>query len=238
MILETHQKKAPEVLRRTAKQNGGGPKGAFGVMSVEGRKVEMRCENESVPGNMPKRAQKFFNSKGFKYKFIFILPGGEMLGDDEDDSDEAEAGVADSSQLEANEQTEARAPDGAAEPEDSEDAGGQRADASTDAARERMMGVFRSMNAPLREALAHAEPPVKQRLSKLSKAFGTEIKGEDMRRAAGVLQLLKKTLEETTGASAGPDPETEMRLAKRTADLDNVEADIDALIAQFRQEQV
>ena len=57
-----------------------------------------------------------------------------------------------------------------------------------------------------------------------------------MRKAAGVLQLLKKSLDEV-GASgsgdSGPDPEAEKRRAGRSVEIADVERSVDELLARF-----
>lgn len=237
MVLETHRKKAPEVLLRNARKKGGGRRGARGVMSISGKIVEMRCEDEAVPGNLPKLAKKHFMSQGHNYKFIFILPNGETIGEGEaeDGSEDGELVAEDS---------------GAADPADTDaapataTAAGGGEDGRIDAARATMMKSFEAVKQPLKDALTKVDPETRNRLGTLAKTFGTEVKGRDMRKAAGVLKLLRSTLETaqagaTAGAEAeaeaeaGSDPALVERRGNRLARLDALEADVDTLLARF-----
>ena len=229
MVLETHIKKAPSALKRLARKNGGSVKGASGTMTVDGRVVQMQCEEDGIPGTLPKAAKKHFRGLGFNFKFVFILPNGETLGDPDDDAEEAE-GTDDGTQSSDGAPGEAIAEGASPEEEDSSQ------DAKADEARKRMVAAFKSLNEPLRNAITAADPAMKQRLSTLAKTFGVEIKGDDMRKAAGVLQLLKKSLDEV-GASgpgdSGPDPEAEKRRAGRSVEIADVERSVDELLARF-----
>ncbi|MFQ5623077.1 MAG: hypothetical protein ACE5FS_06745, partial [Paracoccaceae bacterium] len=79
IVLETDLRKAPEVLRRIAKSNGGGVKGATGVMNVSGKVVELDCDDDNVPAALPKMAKRHFAQRGLAYKILVNLPGGETL---------------------------------------------------------------------------------------------------------------------------------------------------------------
>lgn len=204
LVFEWDRRRPTKTLMRNAKERGGTQRGAMGTLTLEGRVASLHCINEKVPSSLPKRAKKFFNSKGYKYKFQMHLPGGEVIGDEDEEEAAAEAdGVSGSSGQAAEE-------DGTAE--SSADGGNQ------DALREKLIRAFRAMNDQLRSTIAATEPPTARRLSTLAKSFGAEVKGGDLRKAGAMLTLLKKTMaqagaEAAAGGEAAETDDTAGQLA-------------------------
>jgi len=93
IFLEAHPTKAPDVMRRQAKANGGGPKGAQGVMAVSGKLIELTCETDDVPRNLGKLAKRHLAERGIAFKVVLILPGGERLEDEEDGEASSDGGM-------------------------------------------------------------------------------------------------------------------------------------------------
>ncbi|MFQ5624700.1 MAG: hypothetical protein ACE5FS_15050, partial [Paracoccaceae bacterium] len=79
LVFEADIRKPPAAMRRLAKANGGGAKGASGVMTVSGKLIQFQCDDDNVPRALTKLARKHFSERGFAYKFEISLPGGESL---------------------------------------------------------------------------------------------------------------------------------------------------------------
>ncbi len=79
IVVEAHIKKSPNILLKAAKKNGGTAKGAWGVMNLNGRTLELEPENDKIPGTLPKLAKKFFSERGVPFKVNIKEPsdGGE-----------------------------------------------------------------------------------------------------------------------------------------------------------------
>lgn len=83
-IIEAHPKKPTEMMRRAAKARGGGPKGAQGVLTVEGKTFMLACEADDVPAALPRIVRRYLADLGHPLKVIFNLPSGANLDDAED----------------------------------------------------------------------------------------------------------------------------------------------------------
>jgi len=84
LVLRAHPRLPAENLRREAKAAGGGPKGATGVLSVQGKVMVLSCEI-APPGPFAKMAQKSLMAQGVAMKVRIVLPDGTMqeaVGDD------------------------------------------------------------------------------------------------------------------------------------------------------------
>ena len=86
LVLETHPKKGADILRRNAKAAGGGPKGAAGVMRIQGKVIELACEDDSAPGTLVKLAKKHFAERGLAYKIIMTTPSGAVEDEAEEEA--------------------------------------------------------------------------------------------------------------------------------------------------------
>lgn len=83
MVLETHLKKNPEMLRKSAKKRGGGPKAALGQLRVEG-KTMVFLVTEAPPGPFVKLTRQFLMARGLPMQVVFKLPDGTAFGTDAD----------------------------------------------------------------------------------------------------------------------------------------------------------
>ena len=90
MVLETHIKKNPEMLRKEAKKRGGGPKFAMGTMRVESKTVVFFVA-EAPPGPFVKLTRKFLMARGLPMQVVFRLPNGAVIGEAEDGGETAAA---------------------------------------------------------------------------------------------------------------------------------------------------
>ncbi|QYK40992.1 MAG: glycoside hydrolase family 19 protein [Paracoccaceae bacterium] len=84
-VIEAHPKKPVEMMRRAAKARGGGPKGAQGILTVEGKCLTLTCENDDVPASLPRMVRRFLAGQGFPLKVAFVLPSGGRMEDGEDE---------------------------------------------------------------------------------------------------------------------------------------------------------
>lgn len=76
-VLEADLRKPAASLRRLAKANGGGTKGATGQMSLNGKIIEFQCDSDDVPKSLGKLAKKYFSDLGLPFRCELILPSGE-----------------------------------------------------------------------------------------------------------------------------------------------------------------
>lgn len=77
IVIETDLRKPTSALRRIAKKNGGGSKGAVGQISVEGAVIKLACESDDIPGTLVKQAKAYFSKLGLTYRFEIVLPADE-----------------------------------------------------------------------------------------------------------------------------------------------------------------
>ncbi len=84
MVLRAHPRHPIEKLNQQAKKDGGGPRGARGVMTVTGKTVTLHCEDEP-PKSFARLAKVWMADQDYVYKVKEVLPdGAEIDSDDED----------------------------------------------------------------------------------------------------------------------------------------------------------
>ncbi|MGB5560211.1 MAG: hypothetical protein WBN04_19630 [Paracoccaceae bacterium] len=262
LVLETDLKKSPDILWRNAKKNGGGPKGAMGMISVKGKTVELTCEDDSAPRNLPKMAKKFFSERGQPYKFVIITPSGELSDEDDDDDEEelqlvaaeeedttaeeetadtsaAEEEAVDEETLEAVEEAtgEAVAPDPAPEAKEPPVGNGAGGEDAADALRDVLRKEFEDLAGDIETARQNPNPGMAKKTDALVDMFSKQIDG-DLKKSASVLSLLKATLKDAGGyAKAAPAPAgggaDPALAANRKAQMEDLEKGVDALLAEF-----
>lgn len=88
IVLEADPRKNTDILRKLAKQNGGGSRGAVGTMTVSGKLVELHVETDDVPGNLPDLAKKHFAAMGHMYRFEYVIPEDAEAPDAAQDNSE------------------------------------------------------------------------------------------------------------------------------------------------------
>ncbi len=89
LVLKAHPRLPLEKLQQQAKGEGGGQRGALGVMTVSGKTVTLTCEEEP-PGNFARLAKAWMAEQGHAYKVRVSLPdGGELTDGEDDEADEA-----------------------------------------------------------------------------------------------------------------------------------------------------
>lgn len=89
VVLKAHATKDTEVLWRQAKAEGGGAKGAAGVMNTSGKVIQMTCTEDDVPTSLPRLARKHFKDLGLNFAISMVLPGGGQLYDGEESEEGA-----------------------------------------------------------------------------------------------------------------------------------------------------
>lgn len=80
-VLEAHPRKEFDVLIERAKKKGGGTRGAWGTMRVDGTFIVLDCQNEP-PGSLGRLAKGYFVDRGHKYRIqVTQRPGGVGNGE-------------------------------------------------------------------------------------------------------------------------------------------------------------
>ncbi len=72
LVIEVDKKKSAEMMRKAAKNAGGG-RGTWGVMSIESKVIVLDCLVEP-PGNLLQAAKKHFAERGNPMRFDFRMP--------------------------------------------------------------------------------------------------------------------------------------------------------------------
>jgi len=75
IAFEAHIKKSPEMLVKMAKKAGGGAKGAWGTITMEGQVLMFSPINDKVPGNLPKLCKTYFTARGVKNRVELVEAG-------------------------------------------------------------------------------------------------------------------------------------------------------------------
>lgn len=261
LVLETDLKKSPDILWRNAKKAGGGPKGAMGMMSVKGKIIELTCEDDSAPQNLPKMAKKFFAERGQPYKFVIKTPAGE-LSDDDDEEEElqmaapprgdapppektappsaSEDDAVDEETREAVEEATGEVgPQEQTEASDDGDADDASGDDAEEALREVLRKEFEELSGDIETARQTANAGVAKKTDALVDMFSKQIEA-DLKKSASVLSLLKATLKDAVGdtqaapATEPSDGAADPEAAKnRRSQLEELEKGVDALLAEF-----
>lgn len=70
-VLQAHKSKSVDAMRKAAKSCGGGSKGAWGKMRLNGKCLVLTCET-APPGNFAKDVKKFFSDAGHNLRVEFV----------------------------------------------------------------------------------------------------------------------------------------------------------------------
>ncbi len=219
LVLETHLNKTPDVLWRTAKKNGGGPKGAMGTMSVKGKIIELTCVDDSAPGSLSKLAKKFFAERGQPYKVVLITPSGEM----KDDADEDEAPKA-APKMKVAEKAEAPT---AAKPKTKLEPEADTPPAKETNKKPALVKAFGTLKPEVLGLMKIANPEQRGQLQSLMKSFGVDLGKGQFEQSEATLSQLRASLDDIkTKRAEGA--------TSRMAELAGVRARNDALMARLR----
>ncbi len=91
VVIEAHKTKEARALLPLAKARGGMPAiSCSGIMTVQGRLINLAVDDPDVPGTLPLLAKRHLKSIGVMAKVQITLPSGAVIGD----GDEAEDGDA------------------------------------------------------------------------------------------------------------------------------------------------
>lgn len=92
-ILACHKTKDPETIGRQAKKDGETNKVAFGMMTVDGKNLNLSCQGDVPPG-MARRTREMLKLAGFNFKVRLLDAQGNTLEEDGAEGDGAEGGAA------------------------------------------------------------------------------------------------------------------------------------------------
>lgn len=94
-LLLSHKTKEPEVVGRLAKKEGETNKIAFGMMTVNGKVLNLACEGDIPPG-LARKTREMLRGAGLKLKVRLLDAEGNVSEEDgDDDEDEDASGAAD-----------------------------------------------------------------------------------------------------------------------------------------------
>lgn len=197
IVLCADPKKPAATMRRQAKAEGGGAKGAQGVMRVNGKAIEFHCENDSPPKMLRKLTMKHLTERGQQFKVIIHTPAG-ALEDDDDDAHVEEAteraGLATEPEPAAQKPQADDAPETESKPNG--DAAKSASGPSDEAMRkltDQLLTEFSALEAAIETASAHPVKGVAKKTRQMAQMFKTEIE-KDPKKADKVLTLLKQAL--------------------------------------------
>ncbi|MEM6828059.1 MAG: hypothetical protein AAF553_08955 [Pseudomonadota bacterium] len=258
LVLQTDVKKGPDILWRNAKKMGGGPKGAMGTMAVKGKVIELNCLDDSAPNQLPKLAKKWLAERGQAYKVIMITPSGE-IGDEEGDEaleDEVMAedagGAGAGADGDRTEQDAAAAPEpeiANADAEETEEAKTSSSGASEakdkDPLEAELTEQFEALAEKIEQAKQSVHAGAAKKAATLSETVGGLI-GDNPQKAAGMLKLLSKTVDDAIAFGVNPTADADIGEAlqaeqgnneaqkkKRTDALKGLNRRVQDLLAEF-----
>ena len=93
-VLINHKTKDPETLGRQAKKDGETAKIAFGIMTVEGKNLNLSCAGD-VPTGMARKTRELLKLVGVKMKVRILDAAGNALEEDGEDENGDSQGAAD-----------------------------------------------------------------------------------------------------------------------------------------------
>lgn len=96
-VLVTHKTKDPEAMGRQAKKDGETAKIAFGMMSVEGKNLNLSCEKEP-PAGLARKTKEMLKAAGVKFKVRILDAEGNLLEEDGDDDEGEEELIAEAAE--------------------------------------------------------------------------------------------------------------------------------------------
>lgn len=239
LILETDLKKKPDVLWRNAKKAGGGPKGAKGQMNVKGRLVELTCDDDDVPTQLPKLAKKFFAERGVACKIMLITPSGSVADEDEPEAEQEAKPARTAASEPAEEPAKPTTPPPQTQeaPVETKAQPAEAPPAAEDRSAE-LYNILKSEFDALQPKLEQAKTSVNKGAAKkaeyLSKVFVTEIEN-DVKKSQGVLSLLTKTVGDAIafGIADGSASSAAAGNSGRKSRLAELERKLDNMLAEF-----
>lgn len=92
-ILACHKTKDPETVGRQAKKDGETNKVAYGMMTVDGKNLNLSCQGD-VPSGMARKTREMLKLAGLNLKVRILDAQGNTIEEDGDDEDGGEGGAA------------------------------------------------------------------------------------------------------------------------------------------------
>jgi hypothetical protein len=214
IVLAADPKKPAATMRRQAKAEGGGAKGAQGIMRVSGKVIEFHCEEESPPKMLGKMAKVHFKERGQAYKVVIMTPAGEM--GDEDGAGEGEEQTRRERREERKEERQEERSARRGEPEEAsvttpeptpeptpvpeptpepvaEEVPNEPSDGALAALREKLMADFLGIEPSVESAKNSDNKGLAKKAGKLSELFKIELEN-DLAKAGKILTLLGTTV--------------------------------------------
>ncbi|NKB15863.1 MAG: hypothetical protein HC774_01400, partial [Sphingomonadales bacterium] len=90
-VLVCHKTKAPDAMGRQAKKDGETAKVACGMMTVEGKNLNLSCEGD-VPSGLARKTREMLKIVGLKLKVRILDAAGNAIEEDGDEEEDGEAG--------------------------------------------------------------------------------------------------------------------------------------------------
>lgn len=206
------RKKSSDILWRKAKQESGGSKGAKGTATVNGKVLELNCDDpDSVPGSLLKLARKHFQDLGQPIRITF-KDVEDKVGRNDDEGNlfaNTAAGVKPKKTTPAtpnHQSNEKTVGEGSQEPLDQLDkpvadrTSKQSVNPRVKAAQKALVREFRSLRPQMQAALASSNPKLKNRVLTLARLFAKLVK-LDVKKAFDVFKLLRKILKAEQAAT-------------------------------------
>lgn len=81
LVLRAHPRLPIDVMRRQAKADGGGNKGALGVLTVQGKVITLTCE-VLPPKSFTKIAKAWLKQQGVTMRVVIAMPDGTVMEDE------------------------------------------------------------------------------------------------------------------------------------------------------------
>ncbi|MFN4170517.1 MAG: hypothetical protein ACK4GW_02065 [Pseudorhodobacter sp.] len=218
LVLEAHPTKSSDAMRQAAKKKGGGARGATGTMSIEGKTILFTCADDDPPRILPKMAKTHLRDRGLQFKVLMQLPDGSTVDGDAEDAEDADSDEGqDAPEAEAGDATGPASPDQGSAISEADGA---------------LQAEFDALADRIEAATQESGASNARRIEALAGMFRATL-STTPKKAAGVLKLLKTTLDEIApGPDADPDEKTE-RVTRRLSGLAALEQGVDELLKEF-----
>lgn len=182
VVLEADPRKASGVMWRQAKANGGTSKGTTGTFLVKGKLLEFSVEGDDPPPKvLLMQTKKHLKDRGLSFKVAFVMPGGESIGNEDEDGVEEQV----------EESVEEAAPEDAQE------------ETATDDRAEALNAEITALAVDVNK-LAASNKPVASKIAEGLKRASAAVKSGDFDSAETSLGKIEKALKAASAAARPP----------------------------------
>ncbi len=238
IVFMADRKKPADALWRTAKKEGGSSKGAKGTCTMNGKVLELECDDPGgVPSGLPRMAKTYFAERMQSIKVV-------LKGEEDADADQS-AGAEDENAAGA----AAGAGEAASQPAGESAAAapaGEEANAAAPAGEsdlEALQREYSEIEADVEGAVSSENAALSKKMVGLKRMFEGQLNANP-KKARAIFGLLTTTLDEARqagdiaqaaggadgGGDTGPDPAA---VAARRSQIADLESSVDALLAEF-----